>query len=409
MSFITYTMLLDDLKKMNGERTSQRARNKWDAYVAEFERWEKKFVEQDYCGSMPVNPYTEFRELSHRCQMLGEKYMKAAPKIDTRGFIYDRFSTREIFIGVGSPCVTIDIPPIPQVIFPEVVFAPVLDLTNYVLVPDEIWEDFFPVSIENDLPFSEVAKETELVSPYEPIFNDTSGMTTRDFVNVMRACGMAASGRRKGYTGTGPGKKKRYKRNGPSRQGQLALQRAIVQTRPAKYLDTQISGNIVLAGSLNQITDTAQGPAQGQRIGDRIMVDHFIWNYTLYQENADIVNTVRLMVVQFEPSTTLVSGAVTDFLQTASPTSLYNHELRRNYFVLYDKVYRMAGIASAPTNTSAIGRNNVIIRPKHRMLDFTLASTTGGVDQCFVLLIGDSIIAPYVTITSTIRMVYRDG
>jgi len=174
-------------------------------------------------------------------------------------------------------------------------------------------------------------------------------------------------------------------------------------------LDTQISGNIVLAGSLNQITDAAQGPAQGQRIGDRIVVDHFIWNYTLYQENADIVNTVRLMVVQFEPSTTLVSGAVTDFLQTASPTSLYNHELRRNYFVLYDKVYRMAGIASAPTNTSAIGRNNVIIRPKHRMLDFTLASTTGGVDQCYVLLVGDSIIAPYVTITSTIRMVYRDG
>jgi len=189
----------------------------------------------------------------------------------------------------------------------------------------------------------------------------------------------------------------------------MSLQRAVIQTKPAKYLDTQVNGNIVLAGSLNQITDAAQGPAQGQRVGDTLLVDHFIWNYTLYQDNADIVNTVRLMVVQFVPSTTLVSGAVTDFLQTASPTALYNHELRKNYFVLYDKVYRMAGIASAPTNTSAIGRNNVIIRPKHRMLDYTLASTTGGVDQCYVLLVGDSIIAPYVTIASTIRMVYRDG
>jgi len=93
----------------------------------------------------------------------------------------------------------------------------------------------------------------------------------------------------------------------------MSLQRAVIQTKPAKYLDTQISGNIVLAGSLNQITDAAQGPAQGQRVGDTLLVDHFIWNYTLYQDNADIVNTVRLMVVQFVPSTTLVSGAVTDF------------------------------------------------------------------------------------------------
>jgi len=401
-------MMLNDLKKMNGERTSQRARNKWNEYVAEFERWEKKMVDRNFYGSTPINPYTEFLDLSYRCQILGQKYMKAVPKVDIYGYTYDSFNPRCFFYGEECPCVTIDVPPIPQVIFPEVVFAPVLDLTNYVLVPDDIWEEFFPVLIENDLPFPEVAKETELVSPYEPIFNDTSGMTTRDFVNVMRACGMAASGRRKGYTGTGPGKKKRYKRNGP-RQGQMSLQRAVIQTKPAKYLDTQISGNIVLAGSLNQITDAAQGPAQGQRVGDTLLVDHFIWNYTLYQDNADIVNTVRLMVVQFVPSTTLVSGAVTDFLQTASPTALYNHELRKNYFVLYDKVYRMAGIASAPTNTSAIGRNNVIIRPKHRMLDYTLASTTGGVDQCYVLLVGDSIIAPYVTIASTIRMVYRDG
>jgi len=405
MSFITYTMMLDDLKKMNGERTSQRARNKWNEYVAEFERWEKRSLDPEYYGSSPVNPYTQFLDLSYRCLIIGKKYMEAAPKIDVCGFVYDRFNPRQRYCYLGMPaeCIIDDVPPKSQVIFPEIVFAPELDPV-YELVPDEIWDKYFPVLIEPVIPSPEESVHVFVC----PTHCDTSEMTTRDFVNVMRACGMVASGRRKRQAGNGPGKKKRPKRQGPS-QGQMSLQRAIVQTRPAKYVDTQINGAIVLAGSLNQITDCAQGMAQSQRIGDRIIVDQFVWNYTLYQENADIVNTVRLMVVQFIPSTTLVSGAVTDFLQTASPTSLYNHELRRNYFVLYDKAYRMAGIASAPTNTSAIGRNNVIIRPKRKMLDFTLASTTGGVCQCYVLLVGDSTIAPYVSIASTIRMVYRDG
>jgi len=194
-----------------------------------------------------------------------------------------------------------------------------------------------------------------------------------------------------------------------NKQSQMALQRAMIQLKPARYIDTTVSGSIVLAGSLNQITDVAQGVGQGQRTGDRIFIDHFVWNYTLYQENADVVNTVRLMVVQFRPSTALLSGAVTDFLQSASPTALYNHELRDNYFILYDRAFRMAGINTAPTATSAIGRQNVIIRPRIKIVDFALASTTGGVDQCFVLLIGDSIIAPYVSIASVIRMVYKNG
>jgi len=238
---------------------------------------------------------------------------------------------------------------------------------------------------------------------------DTSTMTTRDFVNVMRACGMAASGRRGRRAGNGPGRKKRKKKPGRGRGGPGGVPRGMVQTGPAKYVDTQVTGAITGAGSLNQISDVAQGISQSQRLGDRIHIDRFIWNYTLYQDNADIVNTVRLMVVQFIPSTFLLGSSVTDFLQTASPTSLYNHELRSNYNILYDKVYRMSGITTAPTNTSAIGRNNVIIRPKKKMINFALASTTGGTNQCFVLLVGDSVIAPYVGITSTIRMVYRDG
>jgi len=194
-----------------------------------------------------------------------------------------------------------------------------------------------------------------------------------------------------------------------NRQTRFALQRAIVQSRPPRYIDTTVSGSIVLAGSLNQITDVAQGVGQGQRTGDRILLDHFIWNYTLYQENADVVNTVRLMVVQYITSTTLAAPAVVDFLQSATPTSFYNHELQKNYYVLYDRAYRMAGINTAPTATSAIGRQNVIIRPRAKVCDFSLASTTGGTNQCFVLLIGDSTISPYVSITSVIRVVYRNG
>jgi len=90
--------------------------------------------------------------------------------------------------------------------------------------------------------------------------------------------------------------------------------RAPLQTGPERYSDTIVTGTITGSGSLNQITDVAQGVGQGQRTGDRIHIKSFIWNYTLYQENADVVNTVRLMVVQFVPSTFLLAAAVTDFL-----------------------------------------------------------------------------------------------
>jgi len=185
--------------------------------------------------------------------------------------------------------------------------------------------------------------------------------------------------------------------------------RAPIQTGPERYVDTIVTGSITGSGSLNQISDVAQGVAQSQRTGDRIHIVKFIWNYTLYQENADVVNTVRLMVVQFVPSTALLAAAVTDFLQTASPTAFYTHETKANYHVLYDRTFRLAGTSTAPTSTSALGHNNVLIRPRRRICDFALGSTTGGTNQCFVLLIGDSVIAPYAGITSTVRMVYRNG
>jgi len=228
----------------------------------------------------------------------------------------------------------------------------------------------------------------------------------------LRACLMQSAefraSAKKGKRGKMKGRSRNRGNMMGGRQNFQAQERARIQLLPPRYIDTTITGSIVGTGSLNQITDVAQGVAQGQRTGDRIVVDRFIWNYTLYQENADVVNTVRLMVVQFVPNTTLLSGAVTDFLQSASPTSLYNHELRENYFILYDRVYRMAGTSTNPTSTSAIGRQNVIIRPRRRTLDFTLGSTAGGVNQCFVLLIGDSTVVPYASITSVIRMVYRN-
>jgi len=282
-------------------------------------------------------------------------------------------------------------------------------ISEYSLVPDGMWTNYVMDFVSHFVKFVPIIVLNHCGDTISNHCGDTSIMTTRDFVNVMRACGMAASGRRGRQAGNGPGRKKRKKKPGRGRGGPGGAPRGMVQTGPAKYVDTQVTGTITGVGSLNQITDVAQGISQSQRLGDRIHIDRFIWNYTLYQDNADIVNTVRLMVVQFIPSTFLLGSSVTDFLQTASPTSLYNHELRSNYNILYDKVYRMSGITTAPTNTSAIGRNNVIIRPKKKMINFALASTTGGTNQCFVLLVGDSVIAPYVGITSTIRMVYRDG
>jgi len=203
----------------------------------------------------------------------------------------------------------------------------------------------------------------------------------------------------------------RGRRNFPRKNNQTNMHsmRAPLQTGPERYSDTIVTGTITGSGSLNQITDVAQGVGQSQRTGDRIHIKSFIWNYTLYQENADVVNTVRLMVVQFVPSTFLLAAAVTDFLQTASPTAFYTHETKANYHVLYDRTFRLAGTSTAPTSTSALGHNNVKIRPRRRVCDFALGSTTGGTNQCFVLLIGDSVIAPYANIVSTVRMVYRNG
>jgi hypothetical protein len=183
-------------------------------------------------------------------------------------------------------------------------------------------------------------------------------------------------------------------------------------SQPAmKFVDT-ISSNINIMASgtiLPGTVQVSQGAGVSQRVGNRIYIEKAFFNYNITQINSDVVTQSRIIVFQWLPSSSIVPPVVLDILETVNDVqTMYNWELSNQYRIIYDQVYFQSGTATNPTASSNVGYYGEIdISRAMKTLEFTGVSALGS-HQLYILLISDSLVAPFPIFDSTFRLVYRD-
>jgi len=183
-------------------------------------------------------------------------------------------------------------------------------------------------------------------------------------------------------------------------------------TQPAfKYVDTFGSNiNIMSTGTvLPGLVQVAQGTGVSARVGNRVYAEKLFLNFNIVQANTDITSQVRIMIWQWHPNSSFFTPTVLDFLETVNDVqSMYNWEFSDQADPIFDQIYFLAGTATNPTTSSHAGfYGEIPLNRARKTLEFTGASALGA-NQFYLLVISDSLVAPFPVLDYTTRFVYRD-
>jgi len=175
------------------------------------------------------------------------------------------------------------------------------------------------------------------------------------------------------------------------------------------YDVTSFSGSVSTVPSVTAVSNWPNGTGVNQRTGDCSFFRKMFLNYGIATQNADIYSTVRVMVVQWHPNTSLVVCAASSVLQNATNIfSMYDWNLSSQFTVLYDRIHFLSGLATAPTNSGYQGFSGEIDLSRGRKrIEFANGLTTGS-EQIFIILLSDSSIAPYPVLTGWSRITFCD-
>lgn len=179
------------------------------------------------------------------------------------------------------------------------------------------------------------------------------------------------------------------------------------------------------------VTAIAQGDADTDRIGDRLMwASSCEARFQLYGPESgtglvnDIYDTVRIIVFQFHPkATTGSSPAVADILLTG-PTgaidvnSHYNHDRRQDYKIVFDKTVVLmnnqnstvggAGFTTYQTSHVRMIKRRIRLNRIRKQCQFS-GGSVDATNKFFMILLSDSSATPHPTINTNLRFYFRDS
>ncbi len=174
-----------------------------------------------------------------------------------------------------------------------------------------------------------------------------------------------------------------------------------------KFVDNSYATTIPSTGTiLAGMCPIAQGVTVSQRTGDVVYWKKAYINYAVDAINSDVLSNSRVIIFQWHPNSALAAPTVNDVLQTASVYSMYDWQFSNQYTILYDKVHFCSGITSAPTvggNQGYFGE--IHLDPAAKRAEYSAALATGS-EQFYILIISDSVIAPFPNFTATTRVTY---
>jgi len=188
-------------------------------------------------------------------------------------------------------------------------------------------------------------------------------------------------------------------------------QTAVIRGSPQiKFVDTTypnvaiISTGQILSPSASAVT---QGVGVSQRTGDTIFQKELFINYSLSAINNDVFSSARIIVFKWVPNSNLLLPIVTDILQTASLTSMYNWQLSNQYFILYDCFHSLAGNLTTPASSGNQAFLGKIAIKGPKRCEFAPATALSS-NQIYVLVISDSSLTPFPIWNGVLRLTYSE-
>jgi len=180
--------------------------------------------------------------------------------------------------------------------------------------------------------------------------------------------------------------------------------------RSIKYSDVNVTASsMTTAGTVTPITVIGQGVTVTQRVGDTAFLERLYINFDINAANSDVFTTARVMIFQWLVNTDLHVPVIADILQGGLLTlSMMNYQHSNQFHVLFDRLFTLTGLATAPTVGSLIAYSGeVSLAPAKKALEFTPAATTGS-NQLFIMYLSDSALAPFPALNYTIRVMFDE-
>jgi hypothetical protein len=175
-----------------------------------------------------------------------------------------------------------------------------------------------------------------------------------------------------------------------------------------KFVDVQYAVSATSVGTiLAGICNIPQGITVNQRTGDTVFWKKLFINYSLATQNADVFNTTRILIFQWHPNSALTVPVVTDVLQTANLYAMYDWQFSNQYTILYDVIHYQSGTATNPSSSGLQGYFGQIELKGVKRADYA-AGVALGSQQFYILIISDSLIAPFPTFTAITRITYSE-
>lgn len=182
------------------------------------------------------------------------------------------------------------------------------------------------------------------------------------------------------------------------------------QSIQTKYFDTYIANqNITNVGTLQNLVLPTQGAGVSQRTGDTIFMRKFSINYKVSTQNADLFNTVRVLIFIWFPNSFLVAptfATLTNGGGTTTTQWMYDWQYSNQFKVLYDRVHALSGLATSPT-AAGHQSSSVEIKFRNKRVEFSIGSTSGS-QQIWLFTISDSLVAPFPLLEFGSRVAYSD-
>lgn len=193
------------------------------------------------------------------------------------------------------------------------------------------------------------------------------------------------------------------------------VKRIINRKSELKYIVANSApSSITTTVGINTIMSIAVGQTDSTRIGDKVILTK-IEGRMHFTNTGDATNFVRVILFQWKEST--VPTAADILLAGSSGTqdvgSLYAHDTRSQFKILYDKILRLVGNAAAATtpNTdlSILVLHPIIFGKKLLPnIQFIAGSSTVCYNSVYLLTVSDSTAAPHPSIYSSYKLNYRD-
>jgi hypothetical protein len=177
-----------------------------------------------------------------------------------------------------------------------------------------------------------------------------------------------------------------------------------------KYFDSYVANTTVTnVGTMTNLYAPTQGTGTSQRVGDVTFLQRLYMNYKVSTQNADVFNTVRLVLFKWIPNAVLLAptfATLTNGGGTTTTQWMYDWQYSNQFKILYDRVHLLSGLATAPT---AAGHQaaSLELDLNNLRVQFSIGAATGSND-IFLFVISDSIVAPFPLLEYGARIVYCD-